>query len=57
MSPEYAMFGQFSEKSDVFSFGIMILEIITGKKNGNSYKSNEDDGGLMSNVSVITYYV
>ncbi|KAL9317373.1 hypothetical protein ACSQ67_013890 [Phaseolus vulgaris] len=50
MSPEYAMFGQFSEKSDVFSFGIMILEIITGKKNGNSYKSNEDDGGLMSNV-------
>nr|KYP37745.1 Cysteine-rich receptor-like protein kinase 25 [Cajanus cajan] len=33
MSPEYAMFGQFSEKSDVFSFGVMVLEIITGKKN------------------------
>ncbi|KAL4381988.1 hypothetical protein S83_012936 [Arachis hypogaea] len=33
MSPEYAMQGKFSEKSDIFSFGVMILEIITGKKN------------------------
>ncbi|MBA0723261.1 hypothetical protein Golax_003856 [Gossypium laxum] len=27
MSPEYAMKGQFSEKSDVFSFGVLTLEI------------------------------
>ncbi|XP_058201330.1 G-type lectin S-receptor-like serine/threonine-protein kinase SRK [Rhododendron vialii] len=33
MSPEYAMDGLFSEKSDVFSFGIIVLEIITGKRN------------------------
>ncbi|CAF2188787.1 putative serine/threonine-protein kinase receptor [Brassica napus] len=33
MSPEYAMGGIFSEKSDVFSFGVMVLEIITGKRN------------------------
>ncbi|KAG0468521.1 hypothetical protein HPP92_017849 [Vanilla planifolia] len=33
MSPEYAMHGIFSVKSDVFSFGVIILEIITGKKN------------------------
>ena len=39
MSPEYAMFGQFSEKSDVYSFGVMILEIITGRKNVGSYES------------------
>jgi serine/threonine protein kinase len=32
MAPEYAMFGQFSTKSDVFSFGILILEIISGQK-------------------------
>ncbi|MQM03723.1 hypothetical protein Taro_036504 [Colocasia esculenta] len=33
MSPEYAMDGNFSEKSDVFSFGVLILEIISGRKN------------------------
>ncbi|KAH6826124.1 cysteine-rich RECEPTOR-like kinase [Perilla frutescens var. hirtella] len=33
MAPEYAMHGQFSIKSDVFSFGVLILEIITGKRN------------------------
>ncbi|XP_057488440.1 receptor-like serine/threonine-protein kinase SD1-6 isoform X2 [Actinidia eriantha] len=33
MSPEYAMSGQFSVKSDVFSFGVLVLEIISGKKN------------------------
>ncbi|KAK7269978.1 hypothetical protein RIF29_22808 [Crotalaria pallida] len=39
MSPEYAMHGQFSVKSDVFSFGIMVLEIISGKRRGNSSES------------------
>ncbi|OMO76065.1 hypothetical protein COLO4_25682 [Corchorus olitorius] len=33
MSPEYAMHGRFSEKSDVFGFGILILEIVSGKRN------------------------
>ncbi|CBI18759.3 unnamed protein product, partial [Vitis vinifera] len=32
MSPEYAMEGIFSEKSDVFSFGVLLLEIISGIK-------------------------
>ncbi|KAK9096364.1 hypothetical protein Sjap_021861 [Stephania japonica] len=33
MSPEYAMDGIFSVKSDVFSFGVILLEIISGRKN------------------------
>ncbi|KAL5712993.1 hypothetical protein ACHQM5_015112 [Ranunculus cassubicifolius] len=33
MSPEYALEGNFSDKSDVFSFGVLVLEIISGKKN------------------------
>ncbi|XP_074381137.1 G-type lectin S-receptor-like serine/threonine-protein kinase At4g27290 [Apium graveolens] len=33
MSPEYAMEGSFSIKSDVFAFGVLLLEIISGKKN------------------------
>ncbi|CAN6457864.1 unnamed protein product [Victoria cruziana] len=32
MSPEYAMEGRFSIKSDVFSFGVLVLEIISGKR-------------------------
>ncbi|XP_004499822.1 G-type lectin S-receptor-like serine/threonine-protein kinase At4g27290 isoform X2 [Cicer arietinum] len=33
MPPEYAVHGSFSLKSDVFSFGVVVLEIISGKKN------------------------
>ncbi|CAN6694481.1 unnamed protein product [Malus baccata var. baccata] len=33
MAPEYVMGGQFSVKSDVFSFGVLVLEVITGRKN------------------------
>nr|GMD86349.1 cysteine-rich receptor-like protein kinase 25 [Ipomoea batatas]GME17909.1 cysteine-rich receptor-like protein kinase 25 [Ipomoea batatas] len=40
MSPEYAMHGEFSVKSDVFSLGVILLEIITGKKNRNISKEN-----------------
>ncbi|XP_021858208.1 G-type lectin S-receptor-like serine/threonine-protein kinase CES101 isoform X2 [Spinacia oleracea] len=40
MSPEYAYDGYVSVKSDVFSFGILVLEIITSKKNNGSYCSN-----------------
>ncbi|KEH43957.1 cysteine-rich receptor-kinase-like protein [Medicago truncatula] len=32
MAPEYVMFGEFSIKSDVFSFGVLVLEIISGQK-------------------------
>ncbi|GMY37168.1 G-type lectin S-receptor-like serine/threonine-protein kinase At1g11300 [Fagus crenata] len=37
MSPEYAMEGQFSEKSDVFSFGVLLLEILSGRRNSRFY--------------------
>ncbi|EYU36706.1 hypothetical protein MIMGU_mgv1a001937mg [Erythranthe guttata] len=33
MSPEYAVDGLFSVKSDVFSFGVLVLEIVSGKTN------------------------
>ncbi|MQM08348.1 hypothetical protein Taro_041203 [Colocasia esculenta] len=40
MSPEYAMHGVFSVKSDVFSFGVLLLEIVSGKKNRGFYQSD-----------------
>ncbi|KAJ8466899.1 hypothetical protein OPV22_029451 [Ensete ventricosum] len=44
MAPEYAMHGHFSAKSDVFSFGVLVLEILTGRKNTGSYDSaNSED--------------
>ncbi|KAJ9563227.1 hypothetical protein OSB04_008387 [Centaurea solstitialis] len=33
MSPEYAGGGIFSVKSDVFSFGVLVLEVVSGKRN------------------------
>ncbi|KAB1201232.1 Cysteine-rich receptor-like protein kinase 25 [Morella rubra] len=33
MAPEYAMHGRFSVKSDVFSYGVLVLEIVCGQKN------------------------
>uniref|UniRef100_A0A0E0CKD3 Protein kinase domain-containing protein n=1 Tax=Oryza meridionalis TaxID=40149 RepID=A0A0E0CKD3_9ORYZ len=33
MAPEYAVLGHVSTKSDIFSFGVIILEILTGRRN------------------------
>ncbi|XP_020589357.1 receptor-like serine/threonine-protein kinase SD1-8 [Phalaenopsis equestris] len=41
MSPEYAMDGIFSTKSDVFSFGVLVLEIVSGKKNKGIHISDQ----------------
>ncbi|RZC46933.1 hypothetical protein C5167_039880 [Papaver somniferum] len=46
MSPEYIMGGTFSDKSDVFSFGVLILEIISSKRN-NSFYNPEKPSNLL----------
>nr|XP_034893350.1 cysteine-rich receptor-like protein kinase 10 [Populus alba] len=46
MAPEYAMTGLFSVKSDVFSFGVLLLEIISGEKNIGFHLSEEGESLL-----------
>ncbi|CAN6986755.1 unnamed protein product [Brassica rapa subsp. trilocularis] len=48
MSPEYAMYGQFSMKSDVYSFGVLVLEIISGKRNSSLFQMDGTAGNLVT---------
>lgn len=43
MAPEYMMRGNYSVKSDAFSFGVMVLEIVTGRKNNDDNSRQSED--------------
>ena len=47
MAPEYVMRGNYSVKSDAFSFGVIVLEIVTGRNNNDPKQS----GDLLTTVS------
>ncbi|KAK1375182.1 Cysteine-rich receptor-like protein kinase 41 [Heracleum sosnowskyi] len=47
MAPEYAMYGEFSVRSDVFSFGVLILEIVSGQRN-NCFRNGQNVQDLTS---------
>ncbi|KAG4989584.1 hypothetical protein JHK85_032567 [Glycine max] len=41
-APEYALHGQLSEKADTYSYGIVVLEIISGRKSTNVNVVDDD---------------
>lgn len=47
MAPEYLVKGQLTEKADVYSFGVLVLEIVSGRKS-NAFV--EDSGSLLQSV-------
>ena len=54
MAPEYAFYGKFSVKSDVFSFGVLIIEIVTGKKSNNRFPNSENDSDNIDLFSFVS---
>ncbi|KAG6395589.1 hypothetical protein SASPL_141712 [Salvia splendens] len=46
MAPEYAMRGYLTDKADVYSFGIVVLEIVSGRSN-SSIRPKEDSFYLL----------
>jgi serine/threonine protein kinase len=51
MSPEYAYWGHVSTKSDIFSFGVIVLEMVTGQRNNCAYNDTSDSISVLSHVS------
>ncbi|XP_010931353.1 cysteine-rich receptor-like protein kinase 25 isoform X2 [Elaeis guineensis] len=49
MAPEYALHGHFSTKSDVFSYGVLVLEIVTGRRN-SGFKGSGNSLDLLGYV-------
>ena len=53
MSPEYAFHGKVSVKSDVFSFGVVLLELVSGEMN-TKFTHPDHGHGLLGHVSTET---
>ena len=52
LAPEYASTGKLTEKSDVFSFGVVLLELITGRQPVDASQPLGDES-LVEWVSII----
>ncbi|KAJ0733762.1 putative protein kinase RLK-Pelle-DLSV family [Helianthus annuus] len=55
MSPEYALDGLFSTNSDVLSFGVLVLEIVSGKRN-RGFIDPENEENLIGHVCSLLHF-
>ena len=51
LAPEYIVHGKLTEKADVYSFGILVLEVVCGKRN-NSFLENSYSILQMVNIFI-----
>lgn len=58
IAPEYLSTGQSSEKTDVFGFGVLLVELITGQKALDFGRVANQKGGVLDWVSghLVVYY-
>lgn len=50
MAPEYLIRGQLTDKADVYGYGVLVLEIVSGRRN-NAFR--EDSGSLLQTVRLV----
>lgn len=55
IAPEYLSTGQSSEKTDVFGFGILLLELITGQRALEFGKAANQKGAMLDWVSPLSF--
>jgi serine/threonine protein kinase len=56
IAPEYLSTGQSSEKTDVFGFGVLLVELITGQKAVNFGRVANQKGGVLDWVCIFYFY-
>ena len=55
MAPEYAVMGHLSVKLDVYSFGVLVLEIVTGRRNTDAFFGSSDSEVDEGSSTMLSY--
>lgn len=50
MAPEYIVHGQLTEKADIYSYGVVVFEIVTGRKNQTSISASAEGHSLTQQI-------
>ncbi|KAF8036479.1 hypothetical protein BT93_C2258 [Corymbia citriodora subsp. variegata] len=57
LDPDYCLTGKLTEKADIYSFGVVLLELITGRKPGGSADNSTDVGLVAWARPMLTQYL